>query len=268
MPLTELQHEVLRLIVGNRSEFSHFAGGLVLNSGDDSLRYSHDFDIFHEAAEEVARASEQDTRTLENAGFLVEQLAGDWAGATSFRKARVSRGDAFVEIDWAEDSAFRFYPIQQDALMGWRLHLFDIATNKALALAARSVTRDYLDILELGKIYPLAAIVWAACGKDEGYGPLLLLNMMRRFAKIHPGTLSKIQTRELDPIQLKLAWIEMSDLAEQKIIQLADAQPDMPIGVAFVNAAGEPGWIGDNPELQIHHPSIRGCWPVVHLPGE
>lgn len=250
MPLTNLQREVLRLIAANRSESSHFAGGLVLNSGDDSLRYR------------------RDAYTLEKAGFLVEHLAGDWTNPTSFRKARISRGSDSVEIDWAEDTAFRFYPIQQDELMGWRLHLFDIATNKALALAARSVTRDYLDILELGKIYPLAAIVWAACGKDEGYGPLLLLNMMRRFAKIHPGTLAKIQTRHLDPIQLKMAWIEMSDLADRKITDLANAQPDMPIGVAFVNHQGEPGWIGDDPSLRIHYPSIRGCWPTVHLPGE
>lgn len=36
-----------------------------------------------------------------------------------------------------------------------------------------------------------------------------------------------------------------------------------PIGVAFVDPAGTPGWIGDNPDLRIHAPSIRGCRPVV-----
>ena len=28
------------------------------------------------------------------------------------------------------------------------------------------------------------------------------------------------------------------------MIHLADSQPDMPIGVVFVDAKGEPGWIG------------------------
>ena len=38
----------------------------------------------------------------------------------------------------------------------------------------------------------------------------------------------------------------------------------MSIGIAFVDAAGKPGWIGDNPILRPHAPCVRGCWPVVH----
>jgi hypothetical protein len=51
-------------IAGNRSEESHFVGGVVLNAADDSARFSHDFDIFHELAEEVARASNRDVESL------------------------------------------------------------------------------------------------------------------------------------------------------------------------------------------------------------
>ena len=47
------------------------------------------------------------------------------------------------------------------------------------------------------------------------------------------------------------------------MIHLADTQIDMPIGVAFVNEKGEPGWIGADPTLRIHHGSMRGCWPVI-----
>ena len=71
--------------------------------------------------------------------------------------------------------------------------------------------------------------------------------------------LGEIQARNLDPFALKRAWIEMSDEAEAKITRLADT----PIGVAFVDAAGRPGWPGDNPALIIHHPRIRGCLPRV-----
>ncbi len=268
MPLTALQHEVLRVIAANRSEESHFAGGLILHATENSARFSHDFDIFHEAAEEVASASRRDVESLRAAGYQVDETVGDWSQPVTFRKATLIQGKEKLEIDWAADSAFRFFPIVRDPVLGWRLHLFDMATNKALALAARSVTRDYVDIVELHRIFRLPAIIWAACGKDAGYSPILLLEMMRRFARISPGTLSVIKARHLDPIELKIAWVEMSDLAEKEITRLADTQPDMPIGVAFVNDKGEPGWIGDDASLQIHRPSIRGCWPSVHPPGE
>ena len=179
-------------------------------------------------------------------------------------EGKVNRGSEVLEIDWAADSAFRFFPIERDAQLGWRLHLFDVATNKALALSARTETRDYVDIVELHKTYPLAAICWAACGKDPGFTPLSLLKMMKRFAKISPTELDKIKARKLDPVALKMGWIEMSDAAEAKMIRVADERPELPIGIAFVDAAGRPGWIGDDSSLRLHAPSVRGCWPVIH----
>ena len=263
MPLTAFQSEVLTVLAANRSEESHFAGGVVLHAAPDSARFSHDFDIFHEAAEEVARASDADAASLRAAGYAVVPVVGDWQKPGTFRKAHVSLGSNSVEIDWAADSAFRFFPIERDPLLGWRLHLFDMATNKALALCARTETRDYVDIVELHKIFPLPAIVWAACGKDPGYSPLFLLEMMRRFAQVDPAKLDLIQARQLDPRALKRAWIEMSDYAEAQMTHLADTQPDLPIGVAFVDAASQPRWMGDDPALKIHAPSIRGCLPCI-----
>ena len=263
MPLTSIQQAVIAVIAANRSQESHFAGGLVLNATDDSARFSHDCDIFHEAASALTRASEDDVAALRGAGFTVTPAAGDWTKDVDFRKAMVTRGGELVEIDWAVDSAFRFFPIERDTVLGWRLHLFDMATNKALAVAARSVTRDYVDIVELGRIYPLAAIVWAACGKDPGYGPLALLAMMRRFARINPAKLQEIQARKLDPVALKMEWTDQFAKAEQDIIHVADTMPELPIGIAFVDAAGKPGWIGDDPGLTLHPPSVRGCLPRI-----
>ena len=266
MPLTSLQKDILAILAANRSEESHFAGGIVLNAAENSPRFSHDFDIFHEVAEEVTRASSVDVASLRNAGFTIETSSryGEWEKEATFRKAKVSRGGESVEIDWASDSAFRFFPIERDSLLGWRLHLFDIATNKALALSARTETRDYVDIIELHRTYPLAAICWAACGKDPGFTPLSLLKMMRRFAKIDPAKLEEIQARRLDPLVLKSSWIEISDEAEAKMTGLADEKPEVPIGVAFVDGSGKPGWIGDDPTLRLHAPSVRGCWPAIH----
>jgi hypothetical protein len=82
--------------------------------------------------------------------WRVAQELQRWEEPASFRKAVVRRGPDEVELDWAHDSAWRFFPVVPDPQLGWRLHLFDMAANKALALSARSETRDYVDILELG----------------------------------------------------------------------------------------------------------------------
>ena len=213
----------------------------------------------------MVRASEQDVVSLRAAGFTVETMSryGEWEKETTFRRARVTGADASVEIDWAADSAFRFFPIERDPALGWRLHLFDAATNKALTLAARTETRDYVDIVEFHRQFPLAAICWAACGKDPGFTPLSLLKMMRRFARVDPAELELIRARALDPTILKATWADISVDAEAKMTSLADEHPEIPIGVSFVDSSGRPGWIGDNPDLRLHAPSVRGCWPVV-----
>ena len=94
MPLTPVQKEALAILASNRSAESHFAGGVVLNAADDSARFSHDFDIFHELAEEVAHASERDVESLSRAGFQIEKIsrAGEWEHESTFRKAKILRG--------------------------------------------------------------------------------------------------------------------------------------------------------------------------------
>jgi hypothetical protein len=265
MPLTDFQREILTVLAANRTEESHFAGGVVLHASATSPRFSRDFDIFHEVAREVTQASDRDLAALRSFGFNVETVSryGEWEKEASFRSAKITNATETVEIDWAADSAFRFFPIERDSMLGWRLHFFDAAINKALALAARTETRDYLDILEFGKLFPLSAICWAGCGKDPGFTPLSLLGMMRRFARLDPVELRKIESHTLDPKKLKTSWIEMSDEAEAKINALANDKPELPAGVAFVDAQGQPGWVGDDPNLRPHPPSLRGCWPDV-----
>ena len=121
-----------------------------------------------------------------------------------------------------------------------------------------------IDIVELHRTYPLSAIVWAACGKDPGFNPLSLLTMMRRFARIDPLRLGEIQARNLNPRALKEAWTQMAIDAAEEITRLADTRPDTPIGVAFVDSAGRPGWLGDNPSLCVRYPSFRGCVPRLN----
>jgi hypothetical protein len=88
--------------------------------------------------------------------------------------------------------------------------------------------------------------------------------MMKRFAKLDPLKMHEIRARELNPIEMKMEWITISDKADAEITRVADTMIDMPIGVAFVDDKGEPGWIGSNPDLKIHYGSLRGCWPTLN----
>lgn len=125
MPLTPFQREVLAAIVSNRSEASHFAGGLVLNVADDSSRFSKDFDMFHDAVADLATHSDRDVATLREAGFEVTLLerSDEWRGPASFRQALVARAGDQVTIDWAHDSAWRFFPIDAEVCKNRTGHL-------------------------------------------------------------------------------------------------------------------------------------------------
>jgi hypothetical protein len=72
-PLTAFQTWLGRLLAGNRSEDSHLAGGAVLLSSPNTLRYSHDRDFFHDSEERVATAFAADRATLVEAGCSVEE---------------------------------------------------------------------------------------------------------------------------------------------------------------------------------------------------
>ncbi len=65
-------------------------------------------------------------------------------------------------------------------------------------------------------------------------------------------------------VVLKNTWIAISDEAGAKMTQLADEQPDVPIGVAFVDVEGRPGWPAEDANLRVHAPSMRGCWPTLY----
>lgn len=49
--------------------------------------------------------------------------------------------------------------------------------------------------------------------------------------------------------------------AEIRVFKQRAAERGSRHGVAFVDARGEPGWIGRDPALSIHRLSLRGSWP-------
>jgi len=180
MPLTKFQESVARLLSGNRTEDSHLAGGAALHLQPNSKRYSNDLDYFHDSVERVATAFADDRAALEQDGCSV-QIELNQPGHI---RASVKRGPDTTSIEWAHDSAWRFLPPLRNDIVGYQLHPMDLAINKLLALAGRDEARDFLDILMIDRdVLPLGALCWAAVGKDPGFSPRSLLELLKRRGK-------------------------------------------------------------------------------------
>jgi hypothetical protein len=179
MAITSYQSGLLRLLAGHRREAgeSYVAGGVALNLLLETPRRSRDIDLFHDTNEALAASWKADREILQSAGYDVTIRRE----AVSFVEAMVSCGSESTSMQWARDSAYRFFPLAEDRLMGLTLHPFDLATNKVLALSGRIEVRDWIDVLNCDeRLQPFGYLIWAACGKDPGYNPRSLLAAARR----------------------------------------------------------------------------------------
>ena len=261
MPLTSSQAEILRQIAANRSPESYVAGATVLHRDADSPRFSEDIDLFHDLEDSIAQSAAADAKSLRHAGY-----AFSWILRTpTFQRVVVEIADQHLKMEWAYDSAFRFFPVQKDDLCGYRLHDADAATNKVLALAGRSEIRDFVDVLHLHDTYlSLGGLVWAASGKDPGYTPEFLLDQMGRHAAYRQADLNRLSLREpLDLKKLKKRWLAAADAARAAVTKLPPAEvgclylgPDLRPRTPDLNSP-------DFPRLTRHHGRVRGAWPTL-----
>ncbi|MBY0524999.1 MAG: hypothetical protein K2R98_16455 [Gemmataceae bacterium] len=261
MPLTEFQKAVARVLAANRNPESYVAGGAVINRGPAGLRISDDLDIFHDVAARVVESASADEKSLQAAGYAVTwTLRGE-----GIVKAVVTRGDESVRLDWTTDSAFRFFPVLPDEELGYRLHDADLATNKVLALAGRSEVRDFLDILLIDQSYlSLGAAIWAACGKDPGFTPGLMLDQTNRHARYQDSDLKgEHLVRPVDLRELKRQWLEARSQAELLFEQL----PANDLGCLYLDNASDPvtpdPTRAEFPALKRHFGCVRGAWPRI-----
>lgn len=179
MALTSFQAGVCHIIAANRKANgdSYIAGGSALNLLLDAPRLSNDIDIFHDTTEALHISWNTDNDSLVERGYNVDVLRE----APSFVEASVSKDDEYVLLQWVRDSAFRFFPLIEDAYLGLTMHPFDLATNKVLALVGRLEIRDWIDVQQCSaKIQHLGLLAWAACGKDPGFSPVGILNEAAR----------------------------------------------------------------------------------------
>jgi hypothetical protein len=212
MPLTRYQAELGRLLSANRTEDSYLAGAAALLAAPNTTRYSQDLDYFHDTPERVASAYEADRETLLAAGCSVELELSQ----PGYIRAVVERGGEVTKVEWAYDTIWRFLPVLRSEAFGYQLHPMDLAINKVLALAGRDEPRDLVDTLHCHReILRLGALVWAAAGKDPGFSPLSLLELLRRRGKVRPEELARLHvTAPLDPKVLKVEWLSALDDAE------------------------------------------------------
>ena len=218
MPLTKFQHGVARLLSSNRSEESHLAGGAALHIAPNSKRFSNDLDYFHDSPERVGAAFSVDEQALNDAGYSVSIIMNQ----PGYIRAVVSKDADSTKVDWAHDSAWRFLPTVTDPEVGYKLHPIDLAINKILALAGRDEPRDFLDIMFAhDNILSLGALCWAAVGKDPGFTPQSLLQLIRRRGKYRPEDFDRLNLSEkVDLQELKRCWLKALDEAESLITRL------------------------------------------------
>lgn len=248
-----------RLLAANRSPDSYLAGGAAILAQPNTQRYSQDLDYFHDSAERVASAFAADQQTLLAASYVVEPeivLPG-------YVRAIVRREALASKIEWSHDSSWRFMPVQQSEQFGYQLHPIDLATNKVLALAGRDEPRDLLDTLHLhAQLLPLGPLVWAAVGKDPGFSPTSLLELLRRRGKIRPEDIARLHL--VAPINvelLKIEWLAALEDAEAFV----RSRPPAEIGCLYYSLAQkkfvDPRQVANN--AQPHYGRPGGVLPRV-----
>lgn len=231
MPLTAFQQAVLRTLATAPNDSRYLAGGAALHFTPNSLRYSEDLDFFHDSEARVASAFAADRECLVRAGHTVEVELSQ----PGFIRATVRLGADATRVDWAHDTAWRFMPLVHDELGGWLLHPVDLAINKLLALAGRDEPRDFVDILFVhGRILALAGLAWAAVGKDPGFSPFSLLELLKRRGRPRGEEVARLQLVEpFDLVRAKEIWTGALEEAER----FAGARPPEEVGALYYSGA-------------------------------
>jgi len=264
--ITRFQRAVCRLLAQTRraSGESYVAGGVALNELLAAPRRSRDVDVFHDTEAALEASWSADRRILEASGFAVRVLRE----RTGLVEARVSSGRDAVVVEWARDSAFRFFPLLEHADLGLVLHPFDLATNKVLALVGRLEARDWIDVIECdARLQPLGYLAWAACGKDPGFSPKSILEHAARGARYAAVEIDALDFEGSPPdaADLSRRWHAMLATADRVV----DALPPEEVGRCVLH--GRDQLCRDDPpalasaleegRVRFRSGSIRGVLP-------
>ncbi len=134
-------------------------------------------------------------------------------------------------------------------------------------MAVHAPARDFVDILFVHRrVLPLAALCWAAVGKDPGFTPLSLLELLQRRGRYRPEDFARLNlTEPFDLVAAKQAWL--AALAEAEAF--ARARPPDEIGClyyatkkdAFVMPGAHPSL--DDQGIVLHFGAPHGVLPRI-----
>jgi len=269
MPVTKFQAKIARLLAVNRSADSYLAGGAALHFEPNSIRYSQDLDYFHDSEGRVAKAYEADQKLLLAEGIDVSVEMHQ----PGYIRVIARKGKDATKIEWAHDSAWRFMPTYLVEDRGFCLHPIDLAINKVLALAGRDEPRDFLDVLHAHRnILALPGLVWAACGKDQGFNPNSLLELLQRKGKYQAADFQRLRLNiEIDLQKMKQEWL--AALEQTRFV--IDYLPTSEVGCLYYSLATKtfvipdrdrsaPGVAPAGAPVIPHYATDGGILPKIH----
>jgi hypothetical protein len=268
MALTEFQREICQLIARHRiaQGESYVAGGAALGEALGTQRISRDVDLFHDTETALAWTWEQDRRLLEAEGYGIAAVRE----RPAFVEAVVSRAGESVLMEWARDSAFRFFPLVEHPIFGLMLHPFDLATNKVLALVGRLEVRDWIDLIECHRrLQRLGYLAWAACGKDPGFSPTAILAEAKRSGRYNGSDISGLDFAGPLPDMgvLSREWREMLQEAEGIVHLLPASHAGDAVlasdGTLFHGGTQQLSAAIEQDTLLFHAGAVRGAWPQL-----
>jgi len=268
MALTPLQRRICRLLADERrrSGESYVAGGGALNELLAGTRRSRDVDLFHDTEAALVATWAKDRETLTAAGLIVQTIRE----LPAFVEAQVRDANETVLVQWAQDSAYRFFPLVEHETLGLTLHPFDLATNKLLALVGRREPRDWIDVVNChDHLQPLGYLAWAAAGKDIGFGPLEIVEEAARSTRY---TQSEVDALDFegpapDAGELSRRW-HKAIAGAREIVRLL---PEEHAGKCVLDPAGHllkspPESLEQDlraGEVTFHEGRIRGAFPEL-----
>jgi hypothetical protein len=223
-------------------------------------------DLFHDTQQALQVTFRSDSTLLEQNGYVLQVVVE----RPSFVEMVVTRDGQNTSVQWVQDSAWRFFPLVEHSILGLTLHPFDAATNKILALVGRIEPRDWIDTLTCHeKVQSFGFLVWAACGKDEGWTPDMIFDHAARSARFSPDKLASLSFDVVppNPIELGKKWRAMLAQAHE----IVEILPPEEVGKCVLNADGTLCNFGphdletalQNDALRFHEGRIYGAWPLI-----
>jgi hypothetical protein len=238
---------------------------VALNELLAGARRSRDVDLFHDTEAALVATWASDRTALEAAGLGVDVVRE----LRAFVEARVSDATEAVLVQWAQDSAFRFFPLVEHETFGLTLHPLDLATNKLLAIVGRREARDWIDIVKChDDLQPLGYLAWAASGKDPGFSPVRIVEECARIRYVQS---------EIDALDFDGPAPRAGDLSARWHAAIAEARElvrELPADQAGRCVLDAAGGLQKAPPLALsaelsagrvafHEGRIRGAFPEL-----